>query len=320
MSTIKEIIYERNMRVGPAPVIKKLGVMADGGETTPFVWNGRLKFLETVSTGDSIAIVFDAHAQIRDIETNEISAPFAHGYHFYSCYEENGTLYVFCTNEHEGRVWGGDTITMFYSSDLIHWEKKDIYTRAGWQFFNTSVCKGRDGKYVMAVEVDKPTELSGIPYTNFFLTSDDLMTWEMMPDDVHYSDQRYTACPVLKYLPDDDYYYMICVEALPLMRYAPYIYRTKDFLTWEIGLHNPVLWISREDHQIKEGSSFPKETEEHIRTYLNINNCDLDICEFDGKTYIAYATGDQLGQGFGCMAVYDGSLKQFLQNFFNVIK
>ena len=319
MIEIKEIIYGRNMRVGPAPKIRKLGVMAGGGETTPFVWQGKLKFLETVSVGDSVAVVFDAWAQIRDIETNEVSAPFGHGYHFYSCYEENGTVYVFATNEHEGRVWGGDTITMLWSSDLINWEKKDVSTRKGWEFYNTSVCKGRDGKYVMAVEVDKPREISGRPYTNFFLTSDDLFNWTMMPDEIHYSDKRYTACPVLRYLPSDDYYYMICVEALPLVRYAPYIYRTKDFMTWEIGLHNPVLWISEEDHMIKEGASFTPEQAEHIRTYLNINNCDLDVCECDGKTWIVYATGDQLSQGFGCMAVYEGTMEQFFQNFFNVL-
>ena len=124
---------------------------------------------------------------------------------------------------------------------------------------------------------------------------------------------------MLRYLPSDDYYYMICLEALPLVRYAPYIYRTKDFMTWEIGLHNPVLWISEEDHMIKEGSVFSEEDQQKIKTYLNINNCDLDICECDGKTWIVYATGDQLGDGYGCMAVYDGTMEQFLQNFFNVL-
>ncbi len=324
MAEIKEIIYGQHMRTGPAPIIMKLGVMAEGGETTPFVWHGRLKFLETVSTlvnpEDAVAdFRFQAHAQIRDIETNEMGTPFGHGYHFYSCYEEDGTLYVFCTNEHGEHRWGGDTVTMFKSTDLIHWEKRDVFRREGWMFFNTSVCKGRDGKYVMAIEVGEPLDLVGVPFTNFFLTSDDLVHWSMMPDEIHYSDKRYTACPVIRYLPSDDYYYMICLEALPLVRYAPYIYRTKDFMTWEVGLHNPVLWISPEDHMVKDGSVFPEETVELIKTYLSINNCDLDLCEFCGKVYIAYATGDQLGTCFGCMAVYEGTLEQFYHDFFNVL-
>ena len=112
---------------------------------------------------------------------------------------------------------------------------------------------------------------------------------------------------------------MICLEALPLARYAPYIYRTKDFLTWEAGLHNPVLWISEEDHTPMEGSVFSPEEEALIRTHLNINNCDVDVCEFEGKTHIVYMTGDQLGACFGCRAVYEGTMEQFFQNFFNVL-
>ena len=140
--------------------------------------------------------------------------------------------------------------------------------------------------------------------------------WTMLPDDVCYSRDRYTACPALRYVEDDGYYYMVCVEAFPKARYAPYIYRTRDFVTWEIGLHNPILWISKEDRMIKEGVTFDEATTSLIHSYLNINNCDVDFCEYQGKTIISYLTGDQLGTGFMCEAVYDGPLNQFLQAFF----
>ena len=168
----------------------------------------------------------------------------------------------------------------------------------------------------MAIEAGEPRELVGHPFTTFFAVSDDLMNWTPLPDDVCYSRDRYTACPALRYLPEDGYYYMICLEALPLARYEPYIYRTRDFVAWEIGYHNPILWVSREDRMIKEGVSFDEETARLIHSYLNINNCDVDLCEYQGKTHINYLTGDQLGTGFMCEAVYDGPLNEFLQAFF----
>ena len=61
---------------------------------------------------------------------------------------------------------------------------------------------------------------------------------------------------------------MVCVEAFPKARYAPYIYRTRDFVTWEIGLHNPILWISKEDRMIKAGVTFDEETTKRIHSYL----------------------------------------------------
>ena len=314
MIEIKEILYDRYTRVGPAPVLKKMGVNNYGGECTPFVRNGRMMRVETVNVGDPYSPDFYCYCQVRDVAENKVYPPFGKGHNFYSAYEEDGTVYVFCTNGSRG-CW----IIMFWSDDLIHWQEKTIIRREGWTFYNTSVCKGRDGKYVCAIEVMLPREIAGVPFTIFFATSSDLMNWTMMDDEIHYSDKRYTACPALRYLPSDDYYYMICLEALPLLRYAPYIYRTKDFMTWEIGLHNPVLWISEDDRRIMDGCSFPKEDEELIHTYMNINNCDIDLCEFEGKTYVDYLTGNQLGTNFACLAVYDGTMEQFLQHHFNAL-
>ena len=142
----------------------------------------------------------------------------------------------------------------------------------------------------------------------------------MLSDEIHYSDERYTACPVIRYIPEDDYYYMICLEELPLRRFESYIYRTKDFITWEIGYHNPIFWTSPEDRNVMDGVSLPPDVIKEIETQLNINNSDVDLCEFEGKTYIVYCTGDQMSMGgYVCMAVYDGLMKEFFENFFNVL-
>ena len=322
MAEIREIIYGRNMRVGPAPKIEKKGVFDVAGETTPFVWEGRLKLLESVSDYSQLDENgrIRAYCRIRDFETNELGEPFGFGNHFFSCHAENGVLYVYCTNETADGSRGGDTLLCYTSSDFVRWEEHVVIRREGWAFYNTSVCKGRDGKYILAIEAGRPAELVGKGFTNFFATSDDLVHWTMMDDSIRYSDKRYTACPVLRYVAGDDYYYMICLEALPLKRYASYIYRTKDFMTWEVGLHNPVLMVDENDRRIMEGRSFPKETEELIHTYLNINNCDIDLCEFEGRTHIIYLTGDQMTVGFACLAVYDGPLDQFFPSFFNILE
>ena len=74
MAEIREIIYGRNMRVGPAPKIEKKGVFDVAGETTPFVWEGRLKLLESVSDYSQLDENGDirAYCRIRDFETNEL--------------------------------------------------------------------------------------------------------------------------------------------------------------------------------------------------------------------------------------------------------
>lgn len=313
---MQQINYSANMTMENAPVIHKLGVIAPAGEMTPFIRNGRLYRVETSLAGDPDTFIFDGSFVICDTVTGVKTAPIGLGRHFFSAYcDGSNDVYIFGTNEQGSRIWGGDTICMFRSSDFISWSETDIIHRDGWLFYNTSVCRGRNG-YVMAIEAGSPSDKVGVPFTTFFAISDDLVHWTMMDDEICYAKERYVACPALRYLADDDYYYMICLEALPLARYAPYIYRTKDFISWEIGLHNPVLWISDEDRIPAPGTVFDAETEKLIRSYLNINNCDIDLCELDGKTYINYLTGDQLGTGFMCEAIYDGTLKEFLQAHF----
>jgi beta-xylosidase len=77
--------------------------------------------------------------------------------------------------------------------------------------------------------------------------------------------------------------------------YATEIARSKDLQTWEYSDKNPVLTPS-----VGEG----------------INNSDVDLFERDGKTYLYYATGDQATWVDVKMAVYDGSMTNFLASYF----
>lgn len=234
----REINYNKDTKMKPAPVLKKLGVVSRYGEMTPFVYKGRLTLVQQEwnytdpATGEKTTCAY-----IADAETNTLSAPFAFGTRFTSGYCENDTVYVFTSLDNR--------IFMHISDNLITWKDSVILTlpEKFW-IANTSVCKG-EGRYVMAFEVGRKDNMwgqpedpdIGHPFTEFFAESKDLISWTALPFDLAYAKNRYCACPALRFC--GGYYYMICLEELPLTRYAPYMYRTKDFETWEIGLHNP---------------------------------------------------------------------------------
>ena len=48
---------------------------------------------------------------------------------------------------------------------------------------------------------------------------------------------------------------------------------------------------------------------------MDINNSDVDLCEYEGKTVIVYCSGNQgvTWGGMYCEAVYDGPLDEFLR-------
>jgi hypothetical protein len=181
-----------------------------------------------------------------------------------------------------------------------------------WELFNTSVCKA-DSRYLMAIEVGGPKEVVGVPFTIFFAESKDLLTWTLLPQECVYSKEKYTACPALRYL--DGYFYMIYLEARPGPTYESHIVRSRDLKRWEPSRLNPVLAFSDEDKAIAN----PKLTAEQKRAVTegkNVNNSDLDLCEFKGKTIIYYSWGNQQGKEFLAEAVYEGALADFLRCFF----
>jgi hypothetical protein len=208
--------------------------------------------------------------------------------------------------------WGGSKITVFRSKDMEKWEERLALHVPGWELFNTSVCKA-DGRYIMAVEVGGPKEVVGVPFTIFFAESKDLLTWKLLPQDCVYSKEKYTACPTLRYL--DGYFYMVYLEARPGPAYESHIVRSKDLKRWESSRLNPVLAFSDEDKAIAN----PKLTAEQkkaIAQAKNINNSDVDLCEFKGKTILYYSWGNQQGKEFLAEAVYEGTLASFLRSYF----
>lgn len=322
---MSEFFYKLGQKTGRAPVIRKLGAIQLGMEQTPVMFRGEPVIVESVGeVGNCI--------RSRNLKTGEVSETFGKGYYFVSAFVENDTLYAFATaarddqpmtmfQSEDSSTWhdcrGGHTVRMFTSRDAKNWTHSDIIHCPDRRLWNTSVCKG-DGRYIMAIEVNQEDGYDipqiGVGFTEFFAESTDLIHWTMMPDECSYTASRYNACPALRY--SKGWYYMICLEALPCARYAPYIYRTQNFKDWEVGFHNPILMFGDEDRIPHPDSSFTPEELDLLEHGLNINNSDVDLFEYEGKTHIYYANGDQMTYSFLCEAVYDGPLEEFLEAFF----
>jgi hypothetical protein len=71
--------------------------------------------------------------------------------------------------------------------------------------------------------------------------------------------------------------------------------RSVDLSDWELSPYNPIL-----EAEAGEG----------------INNSDVDILEFKGKTYLYYATGDQETWGTVRIAMFNGSEREFFERHF----
>lgn len=300
-----EINYDhKSIANGRIPPIRKLGAVNRNGGVSPFVWNNRLMRMELIEDKSG------ARAGIRDCETGEFVSFVDSGRSFYSCFAEEDAVYIACVQQNQK-----DTVYIHESHDLIHWEKRMLLQNPGWDYFNTSLTKGPDG-YVIALEARSPTIYVGkYPNTLFFATSPDLHNWTFMDYHNGYPLDRYTGIPWLHYC--EGWYYLIATELLPLQRYANYIYRTKDFITWHVGFQNPILIPSSEDREIS-----PRSTEidpsflEEIRTRVIAGVYDIHMCNWNGKSYINYNACDLLGYYFMAEAECESSVEQLLASYF----
>lgn len=291
------------------PRIRKLGTIdCDMVETTPVLWRGRLYRFEYVRhpwykpnrTGDT-------YFRFVDVETGEYTPAFAQGYHFGSAHVEGDTMYVFGV-----RPQAGFEMTVFWSTDLVAWASQVAFRTEGWTLFNNSVCKGPGG-YVMAFELGEPPEIVGVRFTNRFAASNDLLNWEILPAACVFTLDRYSACPVIRYI--KPYYYMIYLEHYKPFMFYPHMVRTRDLIHWEASPFNPILSYSDED-KIIANPAIPEDERERIAGIANINNSDVDLCGFRGKTVIYYSWGTQTGNEFLAQAEYDGPMDEFFRRHF----
>jgi alpha-L-fucosidase len=290
------------------PEIRKLGTLdLLVVETTPVVFRDRLYRFEYVRKEYHANKTGDSYFRFIDVETSTETAAFAQGYDLGCAFADGDAMWVFGVDN-----WDGENIAVFRSTDLKHWEQHAALKLPGWGLFNTSVCKAGD-RYVIAIEVGKPPEVVGVPFTMRFAESKNLLDWKLLPETCVYTKERYSACPALRFL--GGWFYMFYLEARPGPSYETHVVRSKDLIRWETSPFKPVLKASPADKRIAN----PKLTAEQrakISGAVDLNNSDMDLCEFRDTTVITYSWGNQQGTEFLAEAVYDGPLASFLKGFF----
>jgi hypothetical protein len=236
-----------------------------------------------------------------DMITGRQVARLGTGHGFVSAFVNGDELNIFGT-KNTNKEWTQD-IYRFSSKDLKNWKQELAVARDGDEhLFNSSVCRDDQG-YVMAYESNKPVQ-----WSFRFARSKDLSKWEKVKG-LDFADMaEKTACanPTIRYFAP--YYYVVYggwrwkgpgvryQYQLPETKYVTFVARSKDLITWELSpTRGPVL------------DPIPGE---------GINNTDADLFEFEGNSYIYYATGDQDNWGTIRVAMYAGPLKELLEAYF----
>ncbi len=296
------------------PIIRKHGtIKCDVVEATPIVFNGRLYRLEYFREAkQNEKNDFDLTClHFIDVETNETLPDFAEEHRFGTAFTDGGVMYVAATRRVNYETTPDGVVDVYRSTDLRSFELISSLTFPGLRTFNTGICK-KDGKYILLTEVNKPVQ-----FTFVFAESTDMVNWTHLPAQYHFQDGRYAGGPAIYTLPDDPYYYVFYVEAQPGNRqYTNCVARSTDLIKWEYSPINPVLMYNEyEDKKI--ASPFLTEREQlRIDRALDVNNSDLELCDWNGRTVIYYSWGNQLGNEYLAEASYDGSMAELLRGFF----
>ncbi|MEQ6118421.1 hypothetical protein [Reichenbachiella sp. MALMAid0571] len=288
------------------PLIIRSGTIdVDLVETTPVVFKNKVYRYEYVRKGYWGNNTGDSYFRFVDTETGKPTPSFAKGFHLGSAFVHNEIVYVTGVD-----IWDGEQIHFFASKDLVDWDHWLALELPGFGIFNTSMTRDEEG-FVLMFEIGKPDERSGERFTANFAKSKDLKKWEVLSPDHNYAKDRYTAPHCLRYL--DGYYYNFYLEAHD--GYEMRVVRSKDLIQWEASPLNPVLKASDEDKRIANPNLSEKLLEE-VSNAININNSDIDFCEFNGKLVINYSWGNQRGEEFLAEGYYEGTLQQFLLGWF----
>jgi len=288
------------------PLIVKSGTIdCDLVETTPIVFKNKVYRFEYVRIKYWDNQTGDSYFRFVDHETGKPTKSFAKGFHLGSAFVDNGTVYVTAVD-----IWNGEQIHVFSSNDLENWDSWLAFELPGYGIFNTSLAKA-ENKYVLMFEIGKPEKNAGQRFTANFATSPDLKSWDILSSDHNYAKDRYTAPHCLRYL--DGYYYDFYLEAHD--GYEMRVVRSKDLINWEPSPLNPILKASAEDKQIAN-TNLSEKLLQRIANAEDINNSDIDFCEFNGKLIINYSWGNQRGKEFLAEASYEGTMEQFLKGWF----
>ena len=261
-------------------------------ESTPVVYQGRplLVFNRRDDTKNGTDdYPRSMHLFVQDLVSGQELARFGEGHSFANAFVRDSELNVFAS-EGTPRDWF-KSLYRFSSTNLTNWSRTLAIPLDGTEhLFNASITRDATG-YVMAYESDQP-----VKFCYKFARSTDLAQWTKVPGLAFTGvAHEYSACPVLRFL--DPYYYVIYLHAaIPGHKgWVSFLTRSRDLVTWELSPYNPIL------------EAAPGE---------GVNNSDVDLFEWEGRTYLCYATGDQATWGAVRMAQYDGPMREFFERSF----
>lgn len=295
------------------PVIRKLGTIScDVVETTPFVFKNRLYRLEYFrdSRQNAKNQTSETYLHVVDAVSGAEYKPFAVNHHFGSAYTENDTVYAVATQSGPD-VWGGNVLHVYKTTDLNSWSEWGRLELPENHCFNANICR-LGNKYTMLIECAEP-----VPFNFRFAQSDNLKDWTLLPPEHIFRKDRYSGGPAIYTVDGDDRYYVFYLEANPGNNYTTCIARSSDLINWEYSPCNPVLMFEPEKDKLIANPYLTPGEQERIRRALDINNSDLECCEFMGRTIINYSWGNQQGIEFLAEACFDGTMKDFLTGFFD---
>jgi hypothetical protein len=260
-------------------------------ENTPVIYKGQLLMVANLRSSVP-GKESESYLYVDDILKGQELSRFGNGHAFVSAIVDGQNLNVFALDfSSSGKVWESNGIDRFVTNDLKTWKKEKVISPEGEKkLFNNSVCKDENG-FVMAYESNLPVQ-----WCFRFARSKDLSKWEKLNGLVFAGEHNeFSACPVIRYI--KPYYYVIYTHDRMKGHngWLPFLARSRDLETWEHTPFNPIMEATKGE---------------------GINNSDVDILEYEGRTYLYYGDGDQATWGNICVAMYDGSLKKFFESYF----
>ena len=275
------------------PLIKIPVNFGSAMENSPFIYDNR-PFIafnyrdDTKNKTDGYKA--SMYLYIQDLCTGKEIVRFGEGHSFVSVFVNGQEVNVFAS-EGSNYDWF-QSIYRFTSTDLNTWKRELAIPQSGGEhLFNCSICRDSQG-FLMAYESNLP-----VGFCFKFARSHDLAIWDKIPGLIFagVGGKQYSACPVIRYF--SPYYYVIYLHsAIPGHNgWVSFLARSKDLVSWELSPMNPIL---------EAGSCEGK------------NNSDVDLFEWENRTWLYYATGDQATWGSVRVAMYDGSMKKFYESCF----
>ncbi|MFA6930249.1 MAG: hypothetical protein WCT05_07980, partial [Lentisphaeria bacterium] len=245
-------------------------------ESNPVVFQNELYRFEYIRCGRSgypDNHSGDSYFRFVRVRDNAILPPFGKGLHLGNAFVWQNRIFVTAV---EG--WGKSRFYQLESDDMLHWsEPRVILEHPSWQGYNTSLCRGKED-FILTFELGAPAELVHVPFTMFFARSKDLKQWEFL-EDCSFGRDFYTGGPMLRYF--SPWFYFFYLHGSYQDGFQEYVARSQNLQQWENSALNPILSCDEADRKI--AAKFNPARIQLIHSAININNSDMDCCEWQNR-------------------------------------